>query len=531
MKLTMNPAIKKTALAIAVTGILGLSACVTDKQTNNVPVDKTTSGVITGFGSVFINGVEYETGSSTFTVDGVDGGEELLKLGMVVTLKGSASADGTGDALSIEFDDDVEGVVISKDLTDGLGTINILGVTVTIDEDTVFESKDDAIVSAADIAVGNVIEVSGHSSGEGSVWATRIEVKSAVKEAGKEMEVKGTISALDTTAKTFTLGLITVNYSDAVLEDEFIIADDLFVEVKSVAGLNDNAQLVASKIELEDAGKKSLDHDEGDDEVELEGVITLRTSDTEIEVNGHKVLLSATTRYAHGSATVTAVGMKIKVKGDVNAEGVLVADKVIFKPTGDLKLAGRISATDVAMNSITIFGVNIVLGNSTMVKDDRDDDDLGNDTANIKYKFGVDDLAIDDWVKIKAYTNKDGGLTATKMERETKDADEDSKLVGKLTVATGTTDYYIAGIKVDITVLPDLVAGDKVELKGAFANGVFIATEGEAKEADDHYIGGEGSDESDLEKEEDHSEDDSKDDDANETHEEDDHEHEQETNV
>lgn len=510
MKLVTNKlALKKTALALAVTGILGLSGCIADKTTNEVPVDKTTSGVITGFGSVFINGIEYETDDASFVVDGVTGDESLLKLGMVVSLKGSASADGTGDALSIEFDDDVEGIVISKDLADGLGTINIMGVTVTVDEDTVFESKEDTIVSASDIAVGNIIEVSGHSSGDGSVWATRIEVKSAAKVSGKDMEVKGTITGLDTVAETFTLGSITVDYSAAVLKDELTIADDLYVEVKSADGLNDSGALIASKIELEDEGEKSLEHEDGDDEVELEGVITKRVSDTEIEVNGHTVLLAASTRYAHGSATVTAVGMKIKVKGDVNANGDLVAKKVIFKPTGDLRLAGRIEATDVAMNTVTIFGVKIILGNSTMVKDDRDDDDLGNDSENVKYKFGVDDLAVGDWIKVKAYTNKDGGLTATKMERETKDADEDAKLVGKLTLATGTTDYYVAGIKVDISALEGLVTDSKVELKGSFENAVFTATEGESKDADEHYVGGEGEDEDDLDKE-DHAEDDSK---------------------
>ena len=527
----MKPFIKKTALALAVASTLGLSACNNDKQTtiSVAPVTKTTSGVITGFGSVFINGVEYETDDAVFVVDGVEGGEELLKLGMVVSLDGSANADGTGNALSIEFDDDVEGVVISTDIAmDGTGTLNIMGVTVNIDEDTVFESKDATITTLSDVVAGNIIEVSGYSSGDGNVWATRVEVKSAVKEEGKEMEVKGTISLLDEIAKTFVLGSITVDYSGAELEDDFTIADDLFVEVKSEDGLDANGALLASKIELEDGGKKSLDHDDDNDEVELEGVITRLISDAEIEVNGHTVLLSATTKYVHGSAAIAAVGMKIKVKGDVDADGKLLAEKVIFKPSGDLKLAGRISATDVASNTVTVFGVAITLSNSTMVKDDRDEDDLGADSANIKYKFGVDDLAVGDWIKVKAYTNSDGGLTATKMERKTEDADKEGKLVGKLVLAAGTTDYYIAGIKVDLTGFSDitLADGDKVELEGTFENGVFTALEWEAKEEDEYYVGGKDADEDDSD-DDDHSEededDDSEDDDEEDEDDDDDH--------
>jgi len=515
----MNQTIKKTALALAVASILGLTACNDDKQTT-VPVSKTTSGVITGFGSVFINGVEYETDDATFVVDGVEGGEELLKLGMVVSLDGSDNADGTGTALSIEFDDDVEGVVISNDITaDGIGTLNIMGVTVNVDEDTVFESKDATIVTLADVVPGNIIEVSGHSSGDGNVWATRIEVKSAAKEADKEMEVKGTVSMLDEAAKTFVIGTMTVDYSSSELEDDFVLADDLFIEVKSQDGLDVNGVLVASKIELEDGGKKSLDHDDEDDEVELEGVITSLISDTEIEVNGHAVLLSSTTKYVHGTATIAAVGMKIKVKGDVDVNGKLLAEKITFKPSGDLKLAGRISETDLTLNTVTVFGVAITLNNATMVKDDRDDDALGTDLENIKYNFGVDDLAVDDWIKVKAYTNNDGGLTATKMERKTEDADKEGKLEGKLVLAAGTSDFYIAGIKLDLSGIADitLVDGEKVELKGTFDNGVFTALEAEIKDEDEYYVGGKDADD-DSSEDGDDSDDDSDDDDDDSSH-------------
>jgi len=526
-RINMKQSIKKTALALAVASVLGLSACNDDKQTTT-PITKSTSGVITGFGSVFINGVEYETDDAMFVVDGVEGGEELLKLGMVVSLDGSTNGDGTGNALSIEFDDDVEGVVISTDIaTDGTGTLNIMGVTVHIDEDTVFESKDATITMLSDVIAGNIIEVSGHSSGDGSVWATRVEVKSAVKEEGEDMEVKGTISSLDELEQTFTLGSITVDYSTAELEDDFLIADDLFVEVKSEEVLDANGVLLASKIELEDGGKKSLDHDDDDDEVELEGVITRLISDAEIEVNGHAVLLSATTKYVHGTAIIATVGMKIKVKGDVDADGNLVAEKVIFKPSGDLKLAGRISATDVVSNTVTVFGVGITLSNSTLVKDDRDEDDLGTDSENIKYKFGVDDLVVGDWIKVKAYLNSDGGLTATKMVRKTEDVDKEGKLEGKLDLAVGTSDYYIAGIKVDLSGLNDitLAVGDKVELEGTFENGVFTALEAEAKEEDAYYVGGKDADEDDSDDDDQSEEDDDSEDDDGEDEDDDDSEH------
>jgi len=502
----MKRTFKKTVLAVAVTSVFGLSSCSDNEKQSAIdtPITKSTSGVITGFGSVFINGVEYETDDASFVIDGVEGGEELLKLGMVVSLSGSASDNGTGTAVSIEFDDDIEGVVISTSLTpDGTGLLNIMGVEVTIDEDTVFESKSDNVLTISDIVAGNIVEVSGHSSGDGKVWATRIEVKSDAKEEGKEMEVEGTISNIDETATTFVLGTLTVNYADAELKlnkDITSLANNLFVEVKSTEGIVDGI-LIASKIELENDGKKPLFHDDNDEAVELEGVITNVVSSTEIEVNGHTVILSESTDYVHGSAEIAAVGMKIKIKGDVNTDGQLLANKVIFKPSGDLRLAGKISATDIDANTVTIFGKAITLSNSTLVKDDRDDDDLAAGENNVKYKFGVDDLAVGDWIKVKAYTNKDGGLTATKMIRKSVEEGQLEKLEGKLSLDATTSTFFISGIVLDLSSLTEVtpVDGEKVELKGNFENGIFTASEGEAKEKDEHYIPGNDADEGDPE--------------------------------
>ena len=57
------------------------------------------SGVITGLSSVKLNGQEYQTPNTSFTVDGQPGAENDLKLGMVVTVNGSLSSSGTRTAI------------------------------------------------------------------------------------------------------------------------------------------------------------------------------------------------------------------------------------------------------------------------------------------------------------------------------------------------------------------------------------------------------------------------------------------------
>ncbi len=512
----MKAILKKSTLALAVIASLGLSACNEDKSTTNdsTVINKSSTGVITGFGSIFINGVEYETDQASFVVDGVAGDESLLKLGMVVTLSGDAAADGTGNAVAVEFENEVEGIVIDNSNYGTDGTFNIMGLTIHTDEDTVFESAVDSVTSMAEIANDNIIEVSGYSSGDGSVWATRLEVKKPLLSDGDDIEMKGRVS-LPITDTTFMIGEMVVNYASAEFDDMTVdmIAEGLLLEVKSDTELNDAKELVATKIELKNSGKKKHKYEEDDEEVEVQGVITNVISSTEIEVNGSTVLLETTTRIVHGDVSTLTNGLKVKVKGNVDVDGNLVAEKLIFKPSGDIKMTGKIEATDIINNTIKLFGLTVTLNNSTMVEDDRDDVDK---SELVKYKFGVDDLVVGDWIKIKAFKNASGGLTATKAKRKTFKEGKEEKLEGKIeSVDMLALTTVVAGVTVDYSSAGEFTpeVGMKAELKGSFTDNVFTASEGDAETDDSVYIGGSDQHEDDEDHEEPEHDDNDKDED------------------
>jgi len=530
----MNRVSHKTKLALAVLASISLGACndtgdnpsSVDKIDAPTPISKSTSGVITGFGSVFINGVEYETDDSTFIVDGVVGDESLLKLGMVVSLTGTDDSDGTGNAVQIEFEDEVEGLVIQNNvLTDG--TLNIMGLTVHTNEDTVFESKDSTITSLDLIAVNNIVEVSGYSSGDGSVWATRIEVKKAAYVSGDEIELKGKISSLNDTQ--FIIGDMTVDYTLAVLDDDLIsgLADGMLVKVESETGIVDGV-LVASEIELKsESGKKKHRYDDDDEKVEIEGVITAVVSDTELEINGAPVLLDINTDFVHGDTNTAVVGLKVKAIGTINTEDKLVVEKLVYKPTGDIKIESAITAIDLTNNSVTLLGKQITLDNYTMVKDEKEE----NDHVKVKYNFGVDDLAVGDWLKVKAYINVDNGLTAIKMKRKDFEADKDDKLVGIIeSIDTVNFQLVVAGITIDYSTDSTFnpTVGNKVEVKGSMVNNVFVINEIELEDNDEHYVGGKDGHEDDDKHDDDNETDDNDSDESDDDSEEDDDEHDSE---
>src|SRR5690242_5090924 len=62
-------------------------------------------GPIAGFGSIFVNGVEYSTSGANVIVDNQPGSEGQLHAGQIVTIKGTVNDDGvTGTAAEVTFD-------------------------------------------------------------------------------------------------------------------------------------------------------------------------------------------------------------------------------------------------------------------------------------------------------------------------------------------------------------------------------------------------------------------------------------------
>jgi len=461
---------KHRTLVLAVVSALTISACGSGSGSGTAASKVT--GVITGFGSVFVNGVEYETTSSSVSMEGTSGSESDLKLGMVVTLDGSVNADGkTGKATHIDYADELEGIVSAVNIAaDGTGTLTVMGQTVKVDAATKFESKVSTITSIDMLVANNIVEVSGYSAGDGTIYATRVELKKSAMASGDEIEVKGVVAAVDTTAHTFMIGSQMVDYSGAQLEGFASGAptNDTFVEVKSTAGIV-NSILIANKVEVEGDGKKGIDGKSGE-KVELEGVVNSIVSATEFVLNGQHVLLDNGTEFEHGSAADIAVDVKLEVKGKLDADGKLLADEVKFRSEGNIEMRGLVSAIDTTASTITVLGVQVKINNLTQMGDERDE----NGAMPVRY-FSINDLAAGDLVKLHVYVDTANALVATQMERDDATTSE-VKLEGPVSSVNGTQ-VVIAGVTVELTGLAVTPAvGDKLEVRGSYANNLLTAT-------------------------------------------------------
>ena len=421
----MDMTFKYSVLGMAIAGAIGLTGCGggggNDSDAAITPSSQVTSGTITGFGSVYVDGVEFDTARSSFSLDdGEDGpeSEEELEVGMVVTVTGSVDPGGkTGRATHIEYDDELEGIVNANNVSDGIGTLVVMGQTVHVNADTEFENDegivgvDNALIDTPDrIEVGNIVEVSGYPDGKGSIYATFIELEDGEHSPGIEIEVKGLVIDDDETDMLFMLGDLTVDFSNAQLPDGLPAAGD-YVEVESTAGYDTAGHLIASDVELED-DMDDIDGDEGD-EVELNGIVTAMEPDVMIGLQ--KIIITDSTAFEHGSSDDMMVGAEIEVEGYLNADEVLVAEEIEFSTEFDHEMEGLVEGLtgNGADGSVKVAGLEITINSDTVMLDEQDDGVLP-----VHY-FGLDDLGIGDYVEIDYYLDSiSGNYVATRLERE-----------------------------------------------------------------------------------------------------------------
>jgi hypothetical protein len=181
--------------------------------------------------------------------------------GMQVEVKGVLQADGSLLASRVEAEDDevggrmeLEGPVASLAGTCPAVNFIVQSARVTTNGATLFEDG-----SCATVQNGLQVEVDGQRQADGSVLATRVEIKAD----NRELRVKGAVSELAGTcpAITFTVQGTKVATSSATRFDDTScarVANSMRVEVRGVR--QSDGSILASRVERED------DDDEDDED-------------------------------------------------------------------------------------------------------------------------------------------------------------------------------------------------------------------------------------------------------------------------
>jgi hypothetical protein len=428
-------------------------------------------GVITAFGSIFVNGVEYGLAGSTITVNGSPATEAQLRIGQVVTVDGVVSGGTSGQASSVAFESDVRGAVTAVDPV--AATFTVLGQKVKVDGGTVFDA---AFVPAnlAGIAVGRVVEVSGFRNSTSQLVATRVQPS-----ASSGDRVVGTISSLNETTLRFKIGALTVDYSNAaVIKGN--LANGVLVEVRGPRAIG--TTLKATRVEVEDEfGGES---GEGGS---IEGIVTSAYANGVFAINGQVIVVNTSTQFVDGTRADLVADARAEAEGRFDSRGRIAATKVEIKHPDDAYVFATVGSVNLTSKTVGLVGLKVTTNAQTRFVDQGD----------LRLQpFALKDLHTGDTVEIRGYeTRLARNVTAQRLTR-LKD-DNRTRIGGRVSsvrsgsfvvldlnvvTSTGTVFRDKAGRAITAAKFYSTAANREVRVRGDWNGTTFVAEEVELED-------------------------------------------------
>lgn len=412
-------------------------------------------GRVAQVGSVYVNGIHYNTDNASFSVDGAsyDNSDNHIAVGMVVRVTGTIDyANATGVADTVVYDSLLVGPVDS--IYDAATShIGVMGQAVHVNADTVFENAINGDTHTLDtLPLDALVEVSGFpDSMTGEILATRIKLEAAVS----RYRVSGVSGPVDPVVYTqFSIGALTINAASVPYA---IPAEGAYVVAEGTQPPNAHLFNADSITEI-DITTVAADGQL----VDIEGVITSGLDANDLfQVNGQVV--DASLSNLSGQTSLLTAGRIAEIQGVMNGS-VLLAENIQVEANNtereEISALLESGAVDIAGGTVTLMGQIVHVTNSTILENDHE----GEST------FSLADLAAGDYLEAKVYDNN-GVLTATKLELEHLPSSYNAKLEG-IPSQLDAEHIEILGVRIDITAVSGYVfAAQRIEVKGNYVSG------------------------------------------------------------
>jgi hypothetical protein len=397
----------------------------------------TSSGTIDAFGSIFVNGVEFETDEAEITIDGISAGENALGLGMIVVVTGTVNEDGSsGTALTVEFDNQVRGPV--EDVQPGPDgdtlLIRVLSRDIIVEStSTVFEN-----VRFETIRVGDLLEVSGFADSNGRLRATRIERETEFITDVSEIEVEGKVQNL--VGFEFYLEELKVDASSADLSalPGSSLEEGLPVEV--VGTLDSAGTVNANTVSPVQGLDETL---EEDSEASVQGTVTDYVSENNFRLDG--VRINAGNAILEPQNLILQDGQILQAEGDWDGE--VLRARTIVARRGRIEVEATVAEVDSAERRIVLqlFAGTVAI--------DVDSQTLLEDDTNQARSLSLEKINPGDFLEVEAI-QVGNSLLATRIDREKPDEE----------TIQGPVDRFTEGV--DITVLGLTYSTEGAEFEG-----------------------------------------------------------------
>ncbi len=149
------------------------------------------------------------------------------------------------------------------------------------------------------------------------------------------------------------------------------------------------------------------------------------------------VTTDGNTSFVNGNAASLAIGVKAKARGQIQADGSLLAAQITIQPTTAVRAEGHIESIDAAAGTMMVLGVQFEIRDQLRLEDKS--------SADVD-PLALDDLGIGDEVEVRGYLDGTQAV-ATRIERD--DPEDRARLRGPVSAedpAAGT--LVILGVEI-----------------------------------------------------------------------------------
>ena len=436
-----------------------------------------------------INHLPLTMTGATVVMNGLTATASMVQPGMVITGRGTMSGMGSMSSSgytmqTIQINPSYTGSLMAMDPTSGQMTV--MGQAIMTNALTMFaqENQDGTYSSRtmADFLVGDFISVHGAMQDGGTFLATRVEHRKAGMDTSQS-GMMGVASNLDSSAKTCSLGTLSVSYGSAT-----VIGTPANGALMQVRGMVSGSQMTAAWMNV--MGSMG---DPGSDMALRGPVLNLNTTAKTF------TLMYLTVNYAQATVTGTlSEGAMVEVQGALatGSTTILNATKVevefmgmggggMGSGTANQQVMGTLTAIDLAGHTLTVSGTTFWMDGSTVI--------MSHDAS-----IPASQLKVGDWLAVMSDTTKKnaaGYSYATRISEmssggsgmgssdlmgmvSTVNASAQTLVLNGFTVGvTSSTAYESQGAAITATAFWSTVqAGSRVEAKGSATGVAFTAT-------------------------------------------------------
>ncbi|MGX1200219.1 DUF5666 domain-containing protein [Marinobacter sp. MBR-105] len=328
-------------------------------------------GPVSGFGSVFVNGVKFETRNiPNRSVDSNDdiSSEDKLEKGMILRVEGVWRPDNTGEAERLEYDDTFRGPISDVVLPDAAnntpGSFRLLGQNIRFDNRTVVR------VGNGELTDGMTVRVSAWRTGDGYRASY---VGSVTTGPDFPLELEGQIEEVNQEGfrigDQWIQGRFTAGYPGNLTINDVLVGALVEVEGRF---LSPGRDIIAAEIRFADDRRFRGDEDE---DIELSGPVqSLNLSGSTFLLNGVPVDFDSKTEFDDFSRSRIADGLLVQVEGEFRSGRVYAEEIELLE--GNAEVEAAVQSADPSANELIVGGVTVRITNNTLI--DSDDDITNN---------------------------------------------------------------------------------------------------------------------------------------------------------